>query len=386
MPTVIRNNTNNIEIDVSVNHKITVSKGGYDVSYEDIGDGMPMVYVIFRSSTIIDSKIRLDWRDCSSPDATFTSAENLRDTLTIWNIQKVSINDSALPSGASTSVNQINGSQASKFVDENGTPYGVKHISNKPRVSSMPYLYDVAEGNVADHIGWSKIGYNGKVDIGTEDMIAQGGTYVFPASAIQMDIVSSSAEDDPVKADTNPGTGIHTVTLYYLDGSGAEKSVDITLNGTAPVATSVSDIYRVNNMRAKVCGTGGSAAGTITLSEHGGTTYKYGYIAAGQTRMRQCVYTVPAGKTLYITSISFSIGGAAATKTAVFTTVAKYDNKASVARDFFIPYNEVVLEDAAYHRELEVPTKLPAGTDLKVKVQSFTADSICQCSLRGWLE
>ena len=27
-----------------------------------------------------------------------------------------------------------------QFVDENGIPYGVKHVANKPRVSSMPYL------------------------------------------------------------------------------------------------------------------------------------------------------------------------------------------------------------------------------------------------------
>ena len=45
-----------------------------------------------------------------------------------------------------------------KFKDENGVPYGIKHINNKPRVSSMPYLYDISEGNVPVHEAWSKIG------------------------------------------------------------------------------------------------------------------------------------------------------------------------------------------------------------------------------------
>jgi hypothetical protein len=278
------------------------------------------------------------------------------------------------------------GGSSIRFKDENGTSYGVKQVDGKMRVSSMPYLFDIAEGNVSGHEPWSKIGYNGDVDAGTEDMIAQGATYVFPAAAIQMDIVSSSAEDDPAKADTNPGTGIHTVTLYYLDASGAEKSVDINLNGTAAVATSVSDIYRVQNMRSKVCGTGGKAAGNITLSEHGGTTYKYGYIALGQTRMRQCVWTVPAGKTLYVTSVSFSVGGTTKEKAAVFTTLATYDNKAAALRTFFLPYTEVIIEDEAYTRELEIPTKLPAGTDLKVQVRGLVADCVCSCSLRGWIE
>ena len=273
-----------------------------------------------------------------------------------------------------------------KLQDEGGTVYGVKHIQNKPRVSSMPYLYDIAEGNVTGHESWSKIGYNADVDVGTEDMIAQGGQYVWPATQQQMDIVSSSAEDDIAKADTNPGTGIHTVTLYYLDNTFTEKTEDITLNGTAAVATTATDIYRVNNIRAKVCGTGGSAAGNITLSEHGGTTYKYGYLAIGQTRQRQCVWTVPKEKTLYVTSIAFSVGGATKEKAAVFTTLANYDNKAGVMRAFFFPYTEVIIEDEAYSKQLEIPTKLGAGVDLKVQVRGLTADCVCSCTLRCWLE
>ncbi len=45
-----------------------------------------------------------------------------------------------------------------KLKDENGVPYGVRHIDNKPRISSMPYLYDIAEGNVPNHEPWSKLG------------------------------------------------------------------------------------------------------------------------------------------------------------------------------------------------------------------------------------
>ena len=275
---------------------------------------------------------------------------------------------------------------ASQLIDESGSAYGVKQIGNKPRVSAMPYLYDIAEGNVSGHSAWSKIGYNGDVDVGTEDMIAQGGVYVFPSAQQQMDIVSSSVEDDPDKGGSVAGTGIHTVTLYYLDNTFTEKTEDINLNGTSAVATTATDIYRVQNLRAKVCGTGKAAAGNITLSEHGGTTYKYGHIAAGQTRQRQCVWTVPKDKTLYVTSVAFAVGGATKEKAAVFTTLATYDNKADAVRTFFFPYPEVVIEDFAYSRELEVPTKLGAGVDLKVQVRGLVADCVCTCTLRGWLE
>jgi len=52
---------------------------------------------------------------------------------------------------------------AAKLIDEAGTPYGVKHVSNKPSVSCMPYLYDIAEGSVAGHTAFAKLGYNGDV-------------------------------------------------------------------------------------------------------------------------------------------------------------------------------------------------------------------------------
>ena len=50
-----------------------------------------------------------------------------------------------------------------RFVDDTGTVYGIKQIDGKPRVSSMPYLYDIAEGNVANHYTMHKFGYNSAV-------------------------------------------------------------------------------------------------------------------------------------------------------------------------------------------------------------------------------
>ena len=76
------------------------------------------------------------------------------------------------------------------FLDENGLPYGVKHVQNKPRVSSMDYLYDIAEGNVTGHTPWTKIGYNPALTT-EEDIWSAGGLYVFPAAATQMEVVSS---------------------------------------------------------------------------------------------------------------------------------------------------------------------------------------------------
>lgn len=276
---------------------------------------------------------------------------------------------SAIPAGA----NVIG---ATQFVDESGVAYGVKHINNKPRVSSMPYLYDMAEGNVPNHVGWSKLGYNGDVGTSQEDLWAVGGLYVFPAAAIQMQVVSSSAND------TAAGTGVRTVVISYLDASYVTKSETVTLNGVGAVTTTATDIFRVQRFRAGSVGSGGMAAGNISLQAVGGGV-TYSQIATGYTRARNITYTVPAGKALYITSITFSNGSLKGVR---FTTRATYDADAAAVTDFFLPYTEVAMEGGAFYRPLEIPTAFPAQVSLKVSAVADAAGAVCAVALRGWLE
>lgn len=271
------------------------------------------------------------------------------------------------------------GTWATQLVDENGAGYGVKHINNKPRVSSMPYLYDIAEGNVPGHAGWSKIGFNGDIGTAEEDLWTAGGSYVFPASAIQMQVVSSSGNDDGDPA----GTGVRTVTIYYLDASYVSKSTSVTLNGVSAVNTSVSDIFRVQGFRAATCGALGKAAGNILLQAVGGAT-TYSQIAQGHTRARNITYTVPASKALFITSTTFGVYGA--TKGIRFTTRATYDSEAAAVRDFFLPYFEVDMGNGAFYRPLEIPARFPATVSIKVSGIADAAGAVCSCALRGWLE
>jgi hypothetical protein len=272
--------------------------------------------------------------------------------------------------------------RAVQLYDETGVAYGVKQIDGKPRVSSMPYTYDIAEGNVASHAPWSKIGFNGAIGATEEEMWPVSGVYVWPTGALTMTIVSDSAEDD---ADKTPaaGTGAYTVDFYYLTTGFVEKTVTVTLNGVGAVQIA-TDIYRVQNCRVKTAGTALAAVGNLTIAS-GGVTY--GYISAGRTRMRQCTWTVPIGKTLYITQIAFSCADQSASKYARFTTKANYDNLAGVVlpRGLWMPYNEVMLNNTAYMRELNPPTKLAATVDLKV---SCMANAAAQgtCALRGWIE
>lgn len=270
--------------------------------------------------------------------------------------------------------------QAVKLINESGVPYGVKHISNKPRVSAMPYLFDIAEGNIANHVEFEQLGFNGDIDGTAEDLWPTGGTYIYPAAEMQMEILSSSPNDDA------GNTGIQSVTLYYLDDTFTEKTEDITLDGTTAVTTTATDIYRVQSLRAKTVGTSGAAAGTITL-RHLSDTPIYATIETGATRSRLGLWTVPAGKVLYITSM---YGGCTSTAAngATITLRATYDHLAMAARTFFIPHAEVLVGSGSggITRVFELPIKLPAGVDLKVSATSLANNATVSCSLRGWVE
>ena len=272
------------------------------------------------------------------------------------------------------------------LVDENNVPYGVKHVNNKPRVSAMPYTFDIAEGNVSGHAGWSKLGFNSDIQSTEEVVSPQGGTYAFPSAGMQMTVTSSSAEDDPVKADTNPGTGVYSITIYYLDTDWAEQSEVVTLNGTAGVDTVATNIYRIQNVRAKTAGTGLKAAGNISVKGKV-DTLTYGYIAAGNTRMRQLVWTVPVGKTLYVTSANVYCIHTAANKVGTITLRASYDDKAGtrLTNGIMMPYAEAILADSPIAVQYTVPKKFVEKVDLMLVGKSTGTASIA-VALYGWLE
>jgi hypothetical protein len=263
---------------------------------------------------------------------------------------------------------------------------GNRHIDRKWRVSSMPYTYDISEGNVPNHSVWSKIGFNAAISTTELDMMpwaaaaaGYGWTYTFPTGATTMTIVSDSTEDK-----ITTGTGAWTVTVYYLTTAFVEKNVTVTMNGTTAVQIA-TDIYRIQNARIASAGTAKRAVGNLRIAD--ATPQTYGYISATKTRMRQCVWTVPAGKTLYITGIAFSCAQQATSKYVRFTTRANYDNLsgAVLERGLFMPFNEIALNNTGYFRELNPPTKLPATVDLKVSAIADSA-AVGTCSLRGWIE
>jgi len=355
------------------------------------------------------------------------------------------------------------------LADEVGVAYGVKHVQNKPRVSSMPYTYDIAEGNIPGHAVWHKIGYNGGVTAATEADVWSGtGPINFPTAPTQVDVVSSSAGDEdmgtPIFSGTSSGgtatslkdatknfnggtavqvgdcvildksgavpewgyvtaifsnteltvgggfsaggtgfglagraytvldkntagkTGAHAVKLSYLTSLFAQKYEILVLDGNAPVLSVNTDIYRVQSLRVIATGSANKTIGSISLRKSTGSPV-YTFISIGYTRARNIAYTVPFGKTLYISSGTFGYASSHTQPHYGRLYLRSNAEPDSLLRtgDIFYPYIEVLACAGTIVRDFELPIKFISGDDIKVSIVADYA-GIATATLFGWLE
>lgn len=174
--------------------------------------------------------------------------------------------------------------------------------------------------------------------------------------------------------------------IQYLDDAYAEKAEICLLNGTAEVATVNTDYYRIQSFRVIATGTGNAAAGNLSLRETDNAPV-YSYISAGYTRARNSAYTVPTGKTLYVTE--FVVGYGYKTNTTHYCRIYTRANmEASTGfhtGSLFYPYTEVICSNSSQAVRLDIPTKLTATTDIKVSAIATYAGG-ASIALRGWLE
>jgi len=195
--------------------------------------------------------------------------------------------------------------------------------------------------------------------------------FVIPNSdGQQLELLSASSQD------TVAGTGVQTLELEFLDSAGAEQAETIILNGTTPVATNSTDIFRVQWMHGVTVGTNTVSEGNITLrSTVGGDTFEY--IEAGGNQSLSARYTIPAGKTGYIMGWHAS----AIVKIVDFRLRATVDRFTRNLQSAFNFQDAIVLDDApSGWVPFNVPRKCPATSQIKVSGKSAAAggDAGCQ--------
>ena len=189
-------------------------------------------------------------------------------------------------------------------------------------IAHVPTDMNISRGLVKNAIHDHKFGFNADVGTSWETVWSNGGLYPYPAGAAIMTVASANSVDSAA------GTGAQTVKISGLDTNYIEIEETVSThatNGQLGIST-INSYLRIHRVQVMTAGSGEKNAGEIYVGTGSLTNGKpaivHGAIAIGDNQSTQCVYTVPAGKTLYLGQIDYATtnsGGAGkATTVALF--------------------------------------------------------------------
>jgi len=208
------------------------------------------------------------------------------------------------------------------------------------------FLHDIAKGNIWDSQPLNIFGFNRDVGTAYETIWDDGGNYVYPSSAVAMDVVSSSASDTM------------QVIINGLDANYEAISETVTLTGTSAVTTSAA-FFRINGAVILA----GSNVGDISIS-NGGTNHAF--IGAGIGTTQSSVYTVPAGHSIYLFRIDCTSGTVNGQKYLFLRNVATN----SAGRTLRVT-EATFFESVSFDRQ--VPFKIGEKTDFHFECKSSSS-------------
>jgi hypothetical protein len=221
-----------------------------------------------------------------------------------------------------------------------------------------PFDLQVARGQITGHKSLFKFGNNPDINGSLETVWSHGGLYVYPTSAIQMKVSSSSAND------TALGTGARTVSVQGLDQDYNEVAETVTLTGQTAVLTTTTFI-RVFRAFVITAGSGETAAGTIYVGTGtvtaGVPATVYAEIPVGENQTLMAIWTVPAGYTFYIYRGTFS---------AASNNAAQYILGKFMIRPFggvFRNAADVTANSNVIPYDFEIPLAVPEKADIEAR-------------------
>ena len=223
-----------------------------------------------------------------------------------------------------------------------------------------PFGLQVAKGEIAGHTSLHKFGANAALNSSSYETIwREGGRHAWVVAGKSVQKISSSSTNDDVA-----GTGALTVSVQGVDEDYAEISETVILTGQTAALTT-KEFLRVHRMVILSAGTGLVNAGIVYAGTGAVGTGKPAVvnclISIGACQSEVAYYTVPAGKTLYVSGIYAGIG---------FDTTQRAADIVLYAR----PLGEVfqlkfgLTSGAAFAGErFDIPLKFDAKTDIDMR-------------------
>ena len=161
---------------------------------------------------------------------------------------------------------------------------------------------EAAKGAVTSLAVTHKFGANAAVGTTAEDIWNVGGVYPWPTAAETVRIKSGGNA-----ADTAAGVGARAVTIVGLDDSWEEVSEEVATAGASASSATTALFSRV--FRAYVSDAGAYTDNNTAAVdiENTSTAQNLARIDAGIGESASSVYTVPSGKTAYLTGLQVNV-------------------------------------------------------------------------------
>jgi len=232
--------------------------------------------------------------------------------------------------------------------------------------SSYDWAINISSGNTSGVSYIEKFGMNVDVDANKETVWDGGGIYTYISNAETVTVTSNDGNDSAT------GSGARTVEVQGLDQDWALATETLTVGGASGTTT----FRRV--FRARVLTAGASEVNEGTLSIISDTTTTTlaqivvdgsGSNAAGRGQTFMSVYTIPAGKTGYLTQ--WTVGSGKQNTDAIAFLMCR-----NIAVDGWQSKDVITVSATTYSKNFVVPLQITEKTDIEVRAFSTTNNSI----------
>ena len=267
------------------------------------------------------------------------------DTLRRFSLYNIYTDKYLINSHYFTAVYGVNSwDELSQLLEETG-------VVSRP-ATNKSFNQQIAEDLLVGYDSEFKFGQNVAVGSVEEVIWDGGGNYIFLEAAEVLKIVSDDANDSV------GGTGANTLIVYGLNANWDETFQIISLDGLDTVLTDTA-FLRVFRAHVITSGNpnpiGDSNLGKVNILGASTLTVQ-AQILEGNGQTLMCVYTIPRGKTGYVTGISFAVGEG---KDCTFK--GKFRNGINGA--FSVKYS-ITLFESSFFGTLQVPLRIPEKIDI----------------------
>ena len=229
--------------------------------------------------------------------------------------------------------------------------------------------FEIAKGNIKGHSAFYFSAYDAVVGTTRYMVWSENALYVYPTTAIQMNVSSSSIQDNPA------GTGAYNVTIYGLDANYNQINETVTMNGRTAVPT-VNNYFRINKMNVNYAGAAQTNVGRIYLGTGtpvaGVPPVKYCTIQADYGESSTGTYTVPAGKTAFIVYFYVSTDSSKIIDFSMETRCLDTLN----SQAWRVVYHDRVSDRGQSH-DLRMPFQVTQTCDVKYTALNTVGDAYC---------